>query len=238
MAFEDLQKAFIEADLEKLREKGAALKFDGKAKPPTGKKATKGKKKNAGKKIADEKLALTKDLKKTKGKAKLKTPKEIEEAKKKAKEKAAKEAEKKEAQKDKDGKEKEPTADPSFSKDTGINTNTDPSLYQQKFYLPEDKERVSGLDQLEAINKLPAPEDKVLPKEEKEQPAQEKQQTAEDRFKQLREALGGKVASTSSLTPPKTPITAEVKAAKEAAAKDSGASMNAILALHSNKKSE
>lgn len=228
MAFEDLQKAFIEVELEKLREKDSALKPKGKAKLAKGKNAAKGKKKiDPGKK-----LALTKGLDKSKEKVKLKElEKQRIEAEKTAEEEAKKEA--KQAEKDDDKGQKVLSSPSSYGADT--ETQVDLSIYQQKFYLPEDKDRVSSLDQLETINKLPTPQEQAAPKEEKEVQKEDKQANAKDRFKQLREALGGGVVSASSLAPPKTPITAEVKAAKAAAAKDSKPSMNALLALHSNK---
>lgn len=234
MVFEDLQKAFVEADLAKLREKGVKLKpkKKGKGEPQADKVASNDKKK----KVAGKKLALTKGLKKTKDKAKVKTPEE----KKIEKEKVAAEAEEKEkAQKakDKGGKEQD-SADLPPPDQPRNGAQVDMSLYQQKFYLPEDKEKVSGLDQLEVINKLPAPEDKPVPPPDKEKVPQDKAQdkvlSAKERFQLLRDALGGGNLSADSLSPSKTPITEAAKAAKQVADKSAG-SMNDILKMHEHK---
>jgi hypothetical protein len=128
--------------------------------------------------------------------------------------------------------------------ETPVDPKSDLALYQQKFYLAEDPNRVSSLDQLEVINKLPKPENAEKNIQEKKQPDLEGKQkayvnehrTIQDRAKLIREALDHG-ATKASLKPAKTPLMAE-KAAQRASVKDSGASMNAILALHSDKNSK
>lgn len=232
MAFEDLQTAFIEAHLEELREKNNKLKSKDKAKSAKSKKVVKNKKKIS----TDKKPGLVKSSAKIKNKA-LSKPKVKElESKKKTKDDKNYVKDKKEEKDDDKAVANLPTDDKAL-----INQQIDISIYQQKFYLPEDKDRVSGPDQLEAISKLPLPQDKLPAREEKRltvqnEPSklQDKHQTPEDRAKLIRKSLGMS-AYKSAITPSKTPITAEVKAMKEAASK-AVSSMNAILALHNDKK--
>lgn len=217
MAFEDLQRAFIEADLEKAKLKPKKTKVA---------KALTKPKKGIGKKIA-----LTKVAKKAKDKVKAKTPKEIAEAKKKAllaREKERNEPEFSLADKTK-GRDKnqrkvvEP--EPSLSDKAEIAAEVaalrwaeipdSTSIAQPEANVP------SILDQKEAINKtIPNPQD-----------------FAAERTAALvasMKAHSGAHAD-ASVAASKSPITQEVKAAKAAAAKDAGPSMNAILASHSNK---